>query len=517
LLYGAAMKFMPRPLIVGCLVFAGCIDGYVDEADLGSESEELMASDLLDTELGEELGLEPRWDPQSEKLLGAINGYDSAFAYDDAWQPRAKPDARGFTTSPPTYGSGQFLALTGRQSTGGADILYRVYSVGAADAAGRPLYRVQVRKSTESSYQEYCASPTAYAYAVQGYYDPSGRFFESNRISFACPAGAVTKAVRWNFAPGAIHPDGRVLSGARHLTAATVMARADYCGRGTSHTVAGTPIMFADVSGWSSDYVSTSGTPPGKPGEYQLEAAWGARDDGGEFGVGANALCISKWRYQTFKLDDFTSDACRRKVPDPRRTELAVYCDDLVRDGTTGVTAADVRELTRRGALMFSFSRVNDVGVWEWRQAGTGRLVTTDEGAYDYAMTTDDDPPAFPSYEGAPSLRGVVLKHAREGTRPLVLYRSWLGDYRTTTDDSIDNPVCSGWFCFSSWTAERTVGHVFTSQSSESWERARAVKLTEYRKGSDYRLFRSDEPRPTPQSGWTPVRPEGEFEGWALR
>ena len=82
-------------------------------------------------------------------------------------------------------------------------------------------------------------------------------------ITFACRDAALAKCVEWGYRPWA-SVNGASL--AEYHQACTRMVRADYCGDGTPHTVAGTPIHVLDQIGVQN--VDPNVT-------YTVEAEWG--------------------------------------------------------------------------------------------------------------------------------------------------------------------------------------------------------------------------------------------------
>ncbi len=85
-----------------------------------------------------------------------------------------------------------------------------------------------------------------YATPVYGSWDSTGAHIPStSRFVFACTSGVIAKCIRWGYRPWK-SVNGRSL--ADYHQACTRMARADYCGDGTSHTEDGTLIdMYDDL------------------------------------------------------------------------------------------------------------------------------------------------------------------------------------------------------------------------------------------------------------------------------
>lgn len=470
-------------VLAGCLLLAGCVEGVGDGDELGATSDELSVD---------------RWDPQSDRLLGAhLAAWDAAFAYGAAL---VREDARGFVTPPP---AGGYLALAGLQRDGGPGLDFRVHSTGAVDGDGRPLYRIQVSAAGLGDFKEYCGSASALAYALQGSFDVTAGYRPRSNLSFACPAGAAAKAIRWNLALGSVHPTGAVAPNpdGRRQAAATAMARADFCGNAVPHTLEGTPIQFDDVSGYAGAYVSDHGTLPEDPAAFRFEAAWTA-DGYEQTGIHGRALCISKWRWQVLAPSE-----CGNVVPDPRVSNTFRFCEDY-----PGVPTGDLSALAELGAVVFSYSTDRDVGLWAWYDPATARYVTTEQGAFNQTC-----PPQLSTCNKAASFRGGIRKDGDldddgavdASVVPLVLYRNMFGvpaRYRTTT-------ASLAWT--SGWAYPRTVGYLFRGSPSTT---VPGVALYEYTAGGQYRLFRAGEAIP---SGWTATRRDGSgqriADGYAIR
>ncbi|HRI49617.1 MAG TPA: ADYC domain-containing protein [Pseudomonadota bacterium] len=84
-----------------------------------------------------------------------------------------------------------------------------------------------------------------YATPVYGSWDSTGAHIPStSKFVFACTSGVIAKCIRWGYRPWK-SVNGRSL--ADYHQACTRMARADYCGDGTSHTEDGTLIDMYDA------------------------------------------------------------------------------------------------------------------------------------------------------------------------------------------------------------------------------------------------------------------------------
>jgi hypothetical protein len=124
--------------------------------------------------------------------------------------------------------------------------------------------------------QSICSDPSAFGMFVPGTWDETGALRPTVEgepafdVTFSCPSGVIAKCVTWGYAPWD--------AGADVHQSCVRMARADYCGDGTSHTRDGTPIDVFDAAG-----VQQASDDEG----FEFEAGWGP--DG--------AVCVSKPRY----------------------------------------------------------------------------------------------------------------------------------------------------------------------------------------------------------------------------
>jgi len=107
------------------------------------------------------------------------------------------------------------------------------------------------------------------AVILTGTWDATGAHHpDSQKVTFACETGALGKCVSWGYKPWASGKEGQSLASVHQ--ACTRMARADYCGDGTSHTVEGVQIDHYDSVG-----VAERLPPPtGEPWRLAFEAAW---------------------------------------------------------------------------------------------------------------------------------------------------------------------------------------------------------------------------------------------------
>ena len=155
------------------------------------------------------------------------------------------------------------------------------------------------------------------AIPVAARWDDAGDRLETSsadpRFTFACVSGVVAKCYQWGFRPW----ESRELRDLHQ--SCTRAARADYCGDGTPHTCAGTPINIFDADGYIPRY-SLDG--------FFFEAGWGPN----------GARCLSKNRWDTLPASMLCTDFARTrrgpydKVGKPQEcdtveTVLATYPD----------------------------------------------------------------------------------------------------------------------------------------------------------------------------------------------
>ncbi|RKH45525.1 hypothetical protein D7X12_07690 [Corallococcus sicarius] len=165
-------------------------------------------------------------------------------------------------------------------------------SPGTWDPSGNTfLYSVKVLNSDFQPLGTLCGSnpdPHAgpgLAVPVRGLYDLLGNRTESTAaFTFGCDYAVIAKCYRWGYKPwldGA--QDGPTTKA--HWSC-TRMARADYCGNGTSYTRDGTPIRLWD------DLYPTINAPPANPippAGVEFEAGWKP----------TGPACLSHWRWKS--------------------------------------------------------------------------------------------------------------------------------------------------------------------------------------------------------------------------
>lgn len=244
--------------------------------------------------------------------------------------------------------------------------------------ATRWQYDVQVRPEGTSSWQSLCGGGKAFV--ISGLWQRDGRHRDvPDTMVFACMEGVAAKCIHWGYEPERGADD----AWGRHQ-ACTRMARADYCGDGSSHTFDGTGILIYDgpedrpgvlhtVSAGELQRAPAAGEvelPDGSTSDLWFEAAW--RPDG--------AFCLSKLRWQTLPLGGF----CPSILPDPRLPSPPgdpdpaqpswTFCEDHLPGG-------DPDELNplidHHGVHIFDSSQRNDLGLYRWEHTDGGSFTTT--------------------------------------------------------------------------------------------------------------------------------------------
>ncbi|RYZ44184.1 MAG: hypothetical protein EOO71_00520 [Myxococcaceae bacterium] len=157
----------------------------------------------------------------------------------------------------------------------GSTFLYRVRTLGA-----QPLSNICDSNPNPNG-------GDALAVPVRGLYDIHGERTESTTaFTLACDYAVISKCYRWGYKPWL---DGAQAGPATQAHwACTRMARADYCGAGSSYTMDGTPIRLWD------GLTPTINPPPANPipaMSMTFEAGW--KTDG--------AACLSHWRWKNLE------------------------------------------------------------------------------------------------------------------------------------------------------------------------------------------------------------------------
>jgi hypothetical protein len=287
----------------------------------------------------------------------------------------------------------QGTRLTGYPADGGAAA--SVFIAGSdvdARAPDTELYDVRVGALDGPSL---CAGESAeerMAIALPGTWDARGDHHDdADRFTFACRRGVLSKCYFWGYrwwdtnegAPLAIYHQ-----------ACTRMARADYCGDGTPHTLDGT---------WIDGYDRMNLGPDGELGEtgvmvfadnpaMLVEAGWDAE----------GAVCLSKLRWSTIPLDP----ACRARLP---------RCDE---DGKTP------RDWLSTTALLFSNSPVTDAPLYACGDGERPRAACSN-GAFRGSQPN--------VLEGTVYAKSLPTTWRPRGAKPLYRYDGIAGTQLTTT------------------------------------------------------------------------------------
>jgi hypothetical protein len=171
-----------------------------------------------------------------------------------------------------------------------AQVEFRIAAVDDEDAAYDPtgtgatyLYTIEQNVDGTDAWQPACGvdnDARQVAIPIAATWDDRGNRVESSTLfSFGCTTGVVAKCYRWGYRPW--------LTGYGDLAAVhwacTRMARADYCGNGTSHTRNGTVINLWDNTPSPGPIESQGATPLG----MLFEAGWST----------GGAVCLSHARW----------------------------------------------------------------------------------------------------------------------------------------------------------------------------------------------------------------------------
>lgn len=159
------------------------------------------------------------------------------------------------------------------------------------DSSGETfLYRVRYGPSYGTPTTELCAQsagPAGWAWAVpiKGVFNSvTGNRTDSTSVfTLGCESGVIAKCYRWGYKPWLDGSSTGKVTLAHH--ACTRMARADYCGNGTSFTQNGTPIRP-----WDSLVPNIIPVPPADAGVQGVtfEAGWSP----------SGPACLSHWRWK---------------------------------------------------------------------------------------------------------------------------------------------------------------------------------------------------------------------------
>lgn len=193
--------------------------------------------------------------------------------------------ARMLSSSPSGYGT----VIEVKTATNAANVTIPE-SPGIWDASGDTfLYRMQIR-STSGTYTDLCttgADPAvgwAWTVPLEGAFSKAGDREESTHIfTLACDPGVLAKCYRWGYKPWLDGANPGAVTKAHW--ACTRMARADYCGGGTSFTQDGTLIQPWDALAPNIIPAPTLGS---GPEGMQFEAGWDT----------SGPACLSHWRWK---------------------------------------------------------------------------------------------------------------------------------------------------------------------------------------------------------------------------
>jgi hypothetical protein len=178
-------------------------------------------------------------------------------------------------------------SLTGNFADGGTtQLVIGDIETDTRDPSGEiTLYTVLYRNPDTGALENACpADPYGEhkAIAVAGTWDAKGaRVASTTQFTLGCTSGVIAKCVRWGYKPWK-SVNGKSL--ADYHQACTRMARADYCGDGSSHTIDGT---WIDVF----DNLGIQQKTPGVKGMLS-EASWSP----------AGAVCVTKPRWYGMAL-----------------------------------------------------------------------------------------------------------------------------------------------------------------------------------------------------------------------
>lgn len=185
----------------------------------------------------------------------------------------------------------------------------------SADPSGETLLYTLTALNPDTGLVENLCAPdrfgVAKAVVLSGRWDSTGAHSAAGgAITLGCTSGVLAKCVRWGYRPWQT-------VGGRSLTdyhqACTRMARADYCGDGTSHTEDGTEIDMYD------DLGIQQRTPMNLLSPMLFDAAWSP----------SGAYCIQKERWMRLLTLTSIPDSCRQKFQLALLTTSPVDARDL--------------------------------------------------------------------------------------------------------------------------------------------------------------------------------------------
>jgi len=162
------------------------------------------------------------------------------------------------------------------------------------------LYKLQYASGMAGTMVDVCgssstaANTTPYAIPVSGLYTSTGARQESTTdFTFSCDSGVISKCYRWGYQPWR---NGDTLTSHNAHWTCTRMARADYCGDGTPHTVNGTIVLPWDAL---NPQVIAHPNSPINP-DLKFEAGWST----------SGARCVSHWRWASMG-----APSCQKLTP----------------------------------------------------------------------------------------------------------------------------------------------------------------------------------------------------------
>jgi hypothetical protein len=222
-----------------------------------------------------------------------------------------------------------------------------------------PGYTVSYRdlQVQASTWQPLCTSPEEVAYAIEGTWSVAGNHVATpNAVTFSC----ITRGkAAWCEDLGYVPTTS--LGWDLHQ-ACVEMATANYCNDGLSHTREKTPVEIRDSAGiqlpnLTPNELTRFPTPmpvvPPAPSEFFLEGIWQPNRP---------VLCLSKFRWA-----EMPENPCPAQLPDPRLGTGGAYCEDIHLD-------------TVRPPYLLNGSRVMDVAIHRWGNAGNTDSITSVNG-----------------------------------------------------------------------------------------------------------------------------------------
>jgi hypothetical protein len=297
------MNMMPS--LVGCLSLLACGDAATSAPDLGP------AAVLLDR-CGQTTASRPAYFAKQGQRLQGLTGL--SFGVQGA--RLGCQTVTGLTTQ-----SGDLLGTAGGKTLASADFLGAALQIvdesgvkgelavtkvetDPMDSSGATsLFTLVALDASSGTVSNVCvpdAEGRSAAIPLHGSWDRSGAYQSDGSLSFFCTSGVIAKCIRWGYRPWqSVH--GTSL--ASHHQACTRMARADYCGNGTTNTQEGTQIDMYDSLGLHT---------PSQALSLLFEATWTPQ----------GAYCIARERW--LALATILPDSCKSQF------ELALQSSPIV-------------------------------------------------------------------------------------------------------------------------------------------------------------------------------------------